>query len=192
VSPAPQVVSINVGVVREVHWRGRAICTAIWKYPVGHRPLRVTRVNLLGDDQADRMVHGGPDKAVYAYAVEDYQYWRDSEGVATSPGLFGENLTVQGLDLGTALVGEQWQVGTALLEIVQPRLPCFKLGVRLGDPAFPRRFLRAARFGAYLRVIEEGEIRTGDPVRVRRGAFSDLSLQALAASLLGRRRPAAD
>jgi MOSC domain-containing protein YiiM len=127
---------------------------------------------------------------VYAYAAEDYRYWPDHEGLATSPGLFGENLTVQGLDLRSVLVGERWRVGTALLEVVQPRLPCFKLGVRLGDPRFPKRFLSVARFGAYLRVLEEGEVRAGDAVRVLHRTESGVSLQAMAESLIHRKEPA--
>jgi len=161
--------------------------TAIWKYPVGGRAVRLRGVNLDGDDQADRTVHGGPDKAVYAYAEEDYRYWADHQGIATSPGLFGENLTVQGLDLRSAMVGEQWRVGTALLEVAQPRLPCSKLGVRLADPRFPKRFLSVGRFGAYLRVLEEGEVRVGDAIRVLRRPDCAVSLQAMAKALLGSR-----
>jgi MOSC domain-containing protein YiiM len=166
--------------VREILWRERVVRTAIWKYPVGDRGIRLRGVNLIGDDQADRRVHGGPDKAVYAYAVEDYRYWADHEGIATSPGLFGENLTVQGLDLGSALIGEWWRIGTALLQVAQPRLPCFKLGVRLADPRFPKRFLAVRRLGAYLRILEEGEVRAGDAIRVLRHADCRVSLQAMA------------
>lgn len=180
----PRVLSVNVGAVREILWRGRVVRTGIWKHPVGDRAIRVRRMNLDGDDQADRAVHGGPDKAVYAYAAEDYRYWADHEGIATSPGLFGENLTVQGLDLRSAVVGERWRVGTALLEVAQPRLPCFKLGVRLAYPRFPRRFLSVARFGAYLRVLEEGEVGAGDAVRVLRHPDCRVSLQAVAESLI--------
>jgi len=180
----PRVLSVNVGVVREILWRNRVVRTGIWKYPVGDRAIRLRGVNLVGDDQADRTVHGGPDKAVYAYAVEDYRYWADHEGIATSPGLFGENLTVRGLDLRTALIGEWWGIGTALLQVAQPRLPCFKLGVRLADPRFPKRFLAVGRFGAYLRILEEGEIRAGDAVRVLRHADCRVSLQAMAETLI--------
>ena len=180
----PRVLSVNVGAVREILWCERVVRTGIWKYPVGDRAIRLRGVNLVGDDQADRRVHGGPDKAVYAYAVEDYRYWADQEGIATSPGLFGENLTVQGLDLCSALVGERWRIGTALLQVAQPRLPCFKLGVRLADPRFPKRFLAVGRFGAYLRILEEGEIRAGDAVRVLRHDDCRVSLQAMAETLL--------
>ena len=162
----PRVVAVNVGPIREVDWRGTIVRTGIWKEPVGARAVSVRGVNLVGDDQADRRVHGGVDKAVYAYAEEDYGYWADAEGVLTQPGLFGENLTVRGLELRNAMVGERWRIGTTLLEVAQPRLPCFKLGIRMGDPHFPRRFLAVARHGAYLRIIEEGELRAGDAIEI--------------------------
>jgi MOSC domain-containing protein YiiM len=164
--PAPRVVSVNVGSIREVAWHGTIVRTGIWKTPIGARAVPVRGVNLVGDDQADRRVHGGADKAVYAYAEEDYRYWGDEEGVRTQPGLFGENLTVRGTDLRNAVVGERWRIGTTLLEVAQPRLPCFKLGIRMDDPDFPRRFLAAARLGAYFRIIEEGELRAGDAIGV--------------------------
>jgi MOSC domain-containing protein YiiM len=179
----PQLVSVNVGAVREVEWQGERVRTGIWKAPVGDRPVVVRGVNLDGDDQADRTVHGGPDKAVYAYAVEDYAHWREAEGVATEPGLFGENLTVQGLDLREAVVGERWRVGSALLEVAQPRLPCFKLGIRLGDARFPKRFLAVGRPGAYLRIVEPGEVRTGDAVRVLDRPTHGVTLALVAASV---------
>ncbi|MEO8561874.1 MAG: MOSC domain-containing protein [bacterium] len=162
---APRVISVNVGAIREVEWRGDIVATAIWKEPVDGR-IALRGVNFAGDDQADRTVHGGPDKAVYAYAREDYDYWREHERVDTAPGLFGENLTVEGIDLAGALIGEQWRVGSTILEIAQIRLPCFKLGIRLGDPRFPRRFQKARRMGAYLRVVEEGDVGGGDSIAV--------------------------
>ncbi len=162
---APRVLSVNVGVVREVEWRGRLVTTGIWKDPVAGR-VALRGVNFEGDDQADRSLHGGPDKAVYAYAREDYDFWRDDEGMKTPAGLFGENLTVEGIDLSSAVVGERWRVGTTTLEVAQPRLPCYKLGIRLGDAQFPKRFLAAVRMGAYLRVVEEGDVGAGDAVHL--------------------------
>src|SRR5665213_1228267 len=122
---APRVISVNVGTIREVKWHGRRVTTGIWKHSVDGR-IALRGVNFVGDDQADRTVHGGPDKAAYAYAREDYDYWRDEQGIETSKGLFGENLTTEGLDLSKALVGERWSVGSTLLEVAQPRLPCNK------------------------------------------------------------------
>src|SRR5690349_9015129 len=160
-----RVISVNVGPVRNVDWRGEVVSTAIWKAPVTGR-VALRGVNFVGDDQADRTVHGGPDKAVYAYAREDYDHWRASEGVDVEPALFGENLTVEGIDLMNALVGERWSVGSAVLEVAQIRLPCFKLGIRLGDPRFPQRFQRVGRMGAYLRIVQEGHVDAGDAIDV--------------------------
>ena len=162
---ASVVLSVNVGAVREVESRGRVVRTGIWKTPVDG-PVLVRGVNLAGDDQADRSVHGGPDKAVYAYAVEDYAYWGEREVFPVHAGVFGENLTVQGFDLSRAVIGERWHVGTTVLEVAQPRLPCFKLGIRVGDATFLKRFQAAIRPGAYLRIIEEGVLTAGDGVRV--------------------------
>lgn len=161
-----EVVSVNVGMVRQVEWNGELVRTGIWKEPVTIGRVPVYGVNLDGDDQADRESHGGPDKAVYAYSVEDYSYWRATEGVATHAALFGENLTVSGIDLMQCVVGERWGVGSTVLEVAQPRLPCFKLGIRMNDPLFPKRFQSVGRLGAYLRIIDEGGIGVGDAVRV--------------------------
>jgi MOSC domain-containing protein YiiM len=160
-----RVESVNVGAPRAVQVDGRTVWTAIWKSPVeGRVPLR--GANLRGDDQADRTVHGGPDKAVYAYGAQDTEWWEAQLGRSLGPGAFGENLTVRGLPVSEAVIGERWAVGSALLEVAQPRLPCFKLGLRMGDPRFLKRFADAARPGAYLRVISEGDIGAGDAIEV--------------------------
>jgi MOSC domain-containing protein YiiM len=159
------VESVNVGAPREVQVNGHAVLTAIWKSPVdGRVPLR--GVNLRGDDQADRSVHGGPDKAVYAYAAEEVEVWESELGKALGHAPFGQNLTIRGLPVSGAVIGERWAVGSALLEVAQPRLPCFKLGLRMGDPLFPKRFAAAGRPGAYLRVVGEGDVGAGDPIDV--------------------------
>jgi MOSC domain-containing protein YiiM len=159
------VEAVNVGEPRAVELDGRTIWTAIWKYPVeGRVPLQ--GVNLRGDDQADRTVHGGPDKAVYAYAAEETELWEAELATSLGPGALGENLTVRGLPVSGAVIGERWAVGGTLLEVCQPRLPCFKLGLRIGDPRFPKRFAAAGRPGAYLRVIREGDIGAGDAIDV--------------------------
>lgn len=162
---AGAVASVNVGAVRTVMMSGRPVRTAIWKSPVEGR-VGVRGVNVDGDDQADRTVHGGPDKAVYAYAAEDLVWWAERIGRSLEPGTFGENLTTAGIDLASAVVGERWAVGSAVLEVTQPRIPCFKLGIRMGDPRFTRWFAESARPGAYLRIVASGDIAAGDPIRV--------------------------
>jgi MOSC domain-containing protein YiiM len=137
--------------------------TAIWKTAVDG-PVRVRGVNIDGDAQADRSVHGGPDKAVYAYAIEEIRQWETDLGRNLEMATFGENLTTEGVDVSGAIVGERWRVGTTLLEVAQPRLPCFKLGIRLGAPGFVRHFALAARPGAYLRISEEGQLEADDEI----------------------------
>jgi MOSC domain-containing protein YiiM len=161
-----RVISVNVGRPQQVAVRrGRPVMSAIAKAPVDGR-VRVAGVNLAGDDQADRRVHGGPDKAVYAYATEDIAWWAEALGRELPPGVFGENLTTEGVDVSGAVVGERWRIGTTELEVCQPRLPCFKLGLRFGDPLMVRRFGEASRPGAYLRIICEGELGAGDAIEV--------------------------
>jgi MOSC domain-containing protein YiiM len=160
-----RIVSVNVGQPRSVNWRGRTVTTSIWKQPVtGRRGLQ--GVNVEGDDQADRRVHGGPTKAVYAYAAEDYGWWGTVLGRPLEPGTFGDNLTVTGNDLAASVVGERWRIGTALLRVTEPRIPCFKLGVRMGDAEFVGRFADAARPGTYLAIEAEGDVGAGDPIEL--------------------------
>ena len=161
----PSVVSVNVGVPRELEWLGKCDTSAIWKEPVEGR-VPVAGVNVAGDDQADRRFHGGPDKAVYAYAREDYEWWSGELGRPLEPGAFGENLTLEGLDVTGAVVGERWAIGSVLLEVAQPRTPCWKIGARMGDADFPVWFAAAGRPGAYLRIVTAGELGAGDAVDV--------------------------
>jgi MOSC domain-containing protein YiiM len=159
------LVSVHVGQSREVQTRREAVSTAIWKYPVPGR-VAVRGVNLDGDDQADRSVHGGPDKAVYAYAEEEVQAWERELGRDLGEAAFGQNLTTRGIEVSDAVIGERWLIGTALLEVAQPRQPCFKLGIRMGEAGFVKRFALASRPGAYLRIVSEGEIGRGDRIEI--------------------------
>ncbi|MCW3064081.1 MAG: hypothetical protein JWN32_1253 [Solirubrobacterales bacterium] len=159
------LVAVNVGTPRQVSSGKRLITTAIWKEPVPGRHA-VRGANVEGDDQADRTVHGGPDKAIYSYALEDTAWWEAELGAELGPGAFGENLSTRGVDVSGARVGERWAIGTTLLEVRQPRFPCFKLGLRMGDPRFPKRFGGANRPGAYLGILEEGEIGAGDRIEI--------------------------
>jgi MOSC domain-containing protein YiiM len=177
------VVSVNVGRPRAVELEGRTITTAIWKEPVAGR-VQVLGVNVAGDDQADRSVHGGPDKAVYAYAREDINWWEGELGRRLEHGTFGENLTVRGLDVTNSLVGDRWRIGTTLLEVSQPRLPCFKLGLRMGDPLFVKRFAAALRPGAYLRIVEKGEVAAGDTVEVVHRPAHTITVELVARAYL--------
>ena len=181
--------SINVGAVRTVEWRGQRVTTGIWKAPVSGR-IAVQGVNVVGDDQADRTVHGGIDKAVYAYAREDYDYWAQQLGYTLEPGTFGENLTVRGLAVTGALVGECWRIGSVLLEVSQPRLPCYKLGIRMNDVGFLRRFANAGRPGADLRILESGELRAGYTVEVVHRPEHGLTVSDVAHIYLCERRRA--
>ena len=157
------VVSVNVGMPRDIEWAGRTVRTAIWKEPTDQR-VPVEHDNLAGDQQADRRVHGGPDKAVYAYSAEDYRWWEERLGAQLDPGTFGENLTIEGLELDNAVIGEVWAIGTALLQVAQTRQPCFKLGIRMGDAGFVEVFDRARRFGVYLRIMDTGDVGVGDGI----------------------------
>jgi MOSC domain-containing protein YiiM len=169
------VVSVNVGTPRGVRYRGNTVRTAIWKDPVAG-PVKVGGHKVEGDVQGNPEAHGGPDKAVYAYAAEDYEWWSSELGQELGPGTFGENLTLRGIDVSNALVGERWRVGGTLLEVAQPRIPCFKLGIRMGSQRFPSRFAAAGRPGAYLRIAAEGEVAAGDPAEVVHRPGHDLSV----------------
>ena len=162
----PKLVSVNVGTPQQLSVRrGRPMMSAIAKHPVDGR-VRVEGVNVAGDAQADLRVHGGPDKAVYAYAREDSSWWEDVLGIDIPDGMFGENLTTEGVDVTNAVIGERWRIGTVELEVCQPRQPCSKLGSRFGNPKMVKLFAQSSRPGAYLRIVIEGELGAGDEVEV--------------------------
>jgi MOSC domain-containing protein YiiM len=173
------LVSVNVSPPRTVVHAGREVVTSIFKEPVAGR-RRVEGVNVAGDAQADRRVHGGPDKAVYAYAIEDYRWWESELGRPLAPGTFGENLTTTGVDVAGAWVGDRWAVGTTVLEVSEPRIPCSKLAMKMGDPDFVRRFADAGRPGCYLRIVAAGELGPGDAVVVRPAPRRSVTIAAFA------------
>lgn len=159
-----KLVCVCVGRPREVTWNGRSVLTSIWKSPAEGR-VRVAALNVEGDEQADRSVHGGRDKAVYVYPLEHYAYWRDQlPGVELSCGAFGENFTTQGLREEEILIGDRLRIGSAEFVVTQPRMPCFKLGIRFDRADIVKRFLRAGRTGFYLAVVREGYVAAGDSV----------------------------
>jgi MOSC domain-containing protein YiiM len=180
------VLSVNVAEMREIERHGETVRTGIWKRPV-EGLVAVRGVNVAGDDQGDRSVHGGPDKAVYAYAREDIDWWEQELGRELPDGVFGENLTLHGVDPASALVGERWRVGSVLLEVSEPRFPCWKLGVRFGDPRMLKRFAAARRTGTYMRIAEEGSLRAGDGVELVSRPDHDLSIAAFAHAFLADR-----
>jgi MOSC domain-containing protein YiiM len=171
-----KVLSVNVGRPREFEYNGRPARSAIWKLPIAGR-VGARGVNLDGDDQADRKAHGGFDKAVYAYAIEDMRWWEREIGRSLQHGEFGENLTTEGIAVNDALVGERWKIGTAVLEVSEPRVPCWRLGVRMNDQMFVRRFTEALRSGTYLRIIGEGDLGVGDEIRVIHRPDHDLTIR---------------
>ena len=172
----PRVLAVSVGGHREFDYHGRPARSAIWKSPVPGR-VAARGVNLAGDDQADREAHGGPDKAVYAYAVEDSRWWESQIGRPFAYAEFGENLTTEGIEVNDALVGERWSVGSTVLEVSEPRVPCWRLGVRMNDPGFVRRFTETLRPGAYLRIVSEGDVGAGDAVDLVSKPDHDLTVR---------------
>jgi MOSC domain-containing protein YiiM len=159
-----RLLSVNVGLPREVDWHGRQVRTSIWKSPVAGR-VRVASLNLEGDQQSDLSVHGGADKAVYVYPREHYEYWRaELPGTALPMGVFGENLTTDGLLEASTRIGDRIRAGSAEFVVTQPRMPCFKLGIRFGRDDMVKRFLRSRRTGFYLAVLREGDVASGDRI----------------------------
>jgi MOSC domain-containing protein YiiM len=160
------IVSVNVSLPREVTTNGRRITTGIFKEPVGG-PVRLRTLNLDGDRQADLTVHGGRDKAVYVYPVEHYAFWRDQfPDMALPWGMFGENLTASWAREDAVNIGDRYRVGSAEVMITQPRLPCYKLGVKFGRRDMVRRFLASGRTGFYLAVVREGTVEAGDEIEL--------------------------
>jgi MOSC domain-containing protein YiiM len=188
---SPRLLSVNVGTPRTIEWRGQTIATSIFKSPVAGR-VAVKGVNAAGDDQADRRVHGGPDMALYAYATEDYAWWEAQRGRLLGPGYFGDNLTTRGLDVGGAVVGERWQIGSARFEVAAPRIPCYKLAMRMDDPAFVKTFARALRPGAYLRIVDEGDVAAGDAIAVVARPARSVTIARFAEIYLGGGKDAAE
>jgi MOSC domain-containing protein YiiM len=168
-----KLISVNVGRPRPVPHEGRVVSTGIFKEPVAG-PVFLRRLNLDGDGQADLRVHGGADKAVYAYPYEHYAFWAGELGRNDfSHGQFGENFTITGWLEDTVCIGDEFQIGAARVQVTQPRSPCFKLGLRMNDDQFPVRFAAANRTGFYLRVLQEGRVTAGDTIeRIRHDADS--------------------
>ena len=161
-----KALSISVGLPREVTWKDRTVVTSIYKEPVSG-PVALHRLNLEGDRQADLSVHGGPTKAVYAYPSEHYPFWRSElPGMELEWGMFGENLTTEGLGEESVHIGDVFQLGTAQLVVTEPRMPCFKLTIRFERADMATRFLQSQRSGIYFGVVEEGAVQAGDEFKL--------------------------
>src|SRR6187399_1564460 len=159
-----RVLSVNLGLPREVEWRNEPVTTAIHKGPISG-PVQVRLLNLDGDRQADLSVHGGPEKAVYVYPSEHYPFWRtELPGMELGWGVFGENFTTAGLLEDLVHIGDCFRAGSAEFVVTQPRMPCFKLGIRFNRSDMVKRFLQSGRTGFYLAVLREGEIGAGDSI----------------------------
>jgi MOSC domain-containing protein YiiM len=171
-----KLVSVNVGRPREVDWRGRKVRTSIWKTPVPGR-VRVNHLNLVGDEQSDLSVHGGPEKAVYVYPSEHYGFWRrELSGVDLPWGAFGENFTSEGILEDDVKIGDRLRIGSAEFVVTQPRMPCYKLAVRFGREDMVKRFLKSARLGFYFGVVREGEVGSGDPIEFTQREGHDVTV----------------
>ena len=161
-----KLISVNTGLPREVAWHGKSVTTAIFKQPVEGR-IALSKLNLEGDRQADLSVHGGEDKAVYCYPIEHYDYWKkELPGRELPLGVFGENFTTAGVTEDTVHLGDRIAIGSAELVVTQPRLPCYKLGLRFQSDLMVKRFLESARTGFYVAVSREGEVGAGDDITV--------------------------
>ncbi len=157
-----KILALSVSKPVEIEYAGKLIRTGIFKMPVASR-LKATVAGLEGDGQADLEAHGGADKAIYLYSRDNYLFWQQELGVDAFPwGQFGENLTVEGLLDESVHIGDRYRMGDVLVEVTQPRIPCFKLGIRMGSSRFPKRFLQSGRVGFYVRVLQPAELGAGD------------------------------
>ena len=184
-----KLISLNVGQPREIEWNGKAVRTSIFKYPVTDR-RHVSQLNIEGDEQSDLRVHGGVNKAVYAYDVSHYQHWkkvllRDDWGW----GMFGENLTTDGLLDQEARIGDVYQIGTAKLQVVQPRFPCMKLNVRFSKPDMVELFMAQKRNGIYFKVLEEGTVQANDEIRLAERSAYAVTIQEYVACYYAKGQP---
>src|ERR1700747_3221327 len=160
----PRVLSVNVGLPRDIEWKGRTVHTGIWKSPVPGR-CRVRRLNLEGDGQGDLAGHGGEQRAVFVYQIESYRYWQEQLGRDDfTCGQFGENFTIRGLADDQVCIGDGYQMGGAVFEVTQPRVTCFRVGIRMNDPQMPALLVSHPRPGVYFRVRTEGTIESGQEI----------------------------
>jgi len=166
ISIVMKLISLNVSLPKTVDYRGYKVSTGIYNNPVEGR-LKVKTLNIEGDEQADLSVHGGPDKAIYSYPSEHYPFWKELyPNLSINWGMFGENLTTEGLLEDQANIGDEYQIGTAKFAVTQPRMPCFKLGIKFGTTSVIKKLFASAKCGIYFKVLEEGEVGAGDEIKL--------------------------
>ena len=181
-----KILSVNVGLPRKVLFNGQIVTTAIFKDPV-KGPIMLRKLNLDGDKQADLTVHGGLDKAVYSYPSEHYDYWRKQfPNTDLVWGMFGENFTTEGLFEDAVNVGDQFQIGSAKIVATQPRMPCYKLGVRFGRMDVIRRFMASGRPGIYFKVLTEGEVQRDDKIKIIRRDKNNVTVKDIVSLYIAR------
>lgn len=184
-----RLLSVNVGLPRDIQWRGRTVHTGIWKNPVPGRCL-VRRLNVDGDGQGDLAGHGGEHRAVFVYQIESYRYWQEKLGRSGfAYGQFGENFTVEGLADDAVCIGDRYRIGSALFEVTQPRVTCYRIGIRMDEPRMPALLTSSGRPGFYLRVLEEGEVGAGDEITKVAGAAERMTVAEINALLYSGNHP---
>lgn len=171
-----KIIATNIAEIREIDWRGKKVKTGIYKYPV-NEPIFLEKEDVRKDHVVDRKYHGGIDKACYLYSKDHYDFWKEQyPDLDLEWGMFGENLTVEGLDESNILIGDIFEIGDAVVQVSQPRYPCFKLGVRFGSQDIVRKFLESSFPGIYLRVLKQGAVKTGDEIVLKERANNSLSV----------------
>ena len=184
-----RLLSVNVGLPREIEWKGRTVRTAIWKNPVAGR-CRVGRANLDGDGQGDLAGHGGEQRAVFVYQIESYHYWQEQlKRTELVHGQFGENFTVEGLPDDAVHIGDRYQIGSAIFEVTQPRVTCYRVGIRMNEPRMPALLTSSGRPGFYFRVLREGEVGAGDDILKVGEAMERMTVAEINALLYSSQHP---
>src|SRR5204862_4203154 len=184
-----RLLSVNVGLPRDIEWKGRTVHTGIWKDPVPGR-CRAGRLNLDRDGQGDLAGHGGEQRAVFVYQIESYRYWQEHmKRTDFVHGQFGENFTIEGLPDDAVCIGDRYRIGSALFEVTQPRVTCYRVGIRTNEPQMAALLTSSGRPGFYLRVLEEGEVGAGDPILLITGGPARITVAQVNALLYSSQHP---
>src|ERR1700750_1847870 len=184
----PRLLSVNLGLPRDIEWQGKTVHTAVWKTPVqGRRMTR--RLNVDGDGQGDLAGHGGEHRAVFVYQIESHRYWQQRLRTTYVDGQVGEDFTIAGLPADEVCIGDRYRIGSALFEVTQPRVTCYRVGIRTNEPRMPALLTSSGRPGFYLRVLQEGEVGAGDDIVKVAQADERMSITDVNALLYSSRHP---